>query len=461
MTRCLCALLAAALLVGTFGAVGTGCGGAQVVEQPREPVDPLILMGAIHRASGLIHQASAEEGLFERAFRVALADGYRQRARDVVYIWADAVNERGVVDHLTAYLDAGYRGRSIENVLWDCVTETEASRDLCRDLLYDFFEADEEFLPPEVLTLEMDNHFNGLQRITGSSSLIFKIRLNGETIAAFKPMQELDSMSYRAEIAAYRLCRLIRCNLDIPHNREVRLSEADFLTATGIESADGTAVNRLGELIWFTDDDGTRWLHGTMKAWIPGFTDFPLEFTDVWSYLVDGSMTRQQLASLRIDDVLAPLAGFHYGNHEDVMARAADMTALGLAAQLSDLHTFDLLLNNWDRYRNTERHYGSNCQFNNGVFVSLDNAAAFQTDEQRAYVVTRRLFRQISLFSPRLVDAIRNLDEDRAFRILFPESEHFDERANYEYFLERRQVVLDQVDALIEDRGADAVLVLP
>jgi hypothetical protein len=137
-------------------------------------------------------------------------------------------------------------------------------------------------------------------------------------------------------------------------------------------------------------------------------------------------------------------------------------TALDLARQLSNLHVFDLLINNWDRYSGA--YPGVNSQFNHGMFVSIDNGAAFQARRQgnTSEFTTWNRLRRIEIFSRTTIESIRSMDTDRARALLFPTSRwHTDDDDRWERFLHRRERLLSHIDALIEQHGEDRVLVLP
>jgi hypothetical protein len=325
--------------------------------------------------------------------------------------------------------------------------------------VYDSLERDPHIFSPEPYTLEPGVDLDRLVRQGGGSTITLRMNRDGETFAAFKPWQSRYQTNYRAEIAAYRLCFLIRCGFSIPHNREVRLREADAGRLFGVRPI--TNATGFGDLLFFTDDDGTRWLYATEKEWVPGFTKFPIETTSAWEHLVSRSMTRERLEAMDLPTALARIRS-ETDKYTAIMERAEGLTALDLARQLSNLHVFDLLINNWDRYSGA--YPGVNCQFNHGMFVSIDNGAAFQARRQgnTSEFTTWNRLRRIEIFSRSTIDSIRAMDTDRARALLFPTSRwHTDDDDRWERFLHRRERLLSHIDALIEQHGEDRVLVLP
>lgn len=330
-------------------------------------------------------------------------------------------------------------------------------------LIHEAVEADPLLFAAEPATLTPSVDLDRLERLGGGSTITLKASLEGETVGVFKPWQSRFQSNYRAEIAAYRLCALIDCGFQVPINREVRIAERDFLRLYGLraitpgESYAGGFV----DLIFFTDEENQRWLHGTFKEWVPGFTKFPIETTSAWTWLVARSMTRERLETMDLTEALSRFRT-ETDKYTAILERSDGLTALDLARQLSNLHVFDHLINNWDRYSGA--YPGVNCQFNHGHFVSIDNGAAFQSRRigNTSDASTFQRLRPVEIFSRTTIEALRAMDTDRARGILLPPSPHHDDDDHrWELFLERRARLLAHVDQMVERFGEDRVLALP
>lgn len=312
--------------------------------------------------------------------------------------------------------------------------------------------ADDPLFLREVVTIERGNQITEIDPLGGGSTITFKFRLDGETIAAFKPNQTRRQSNYRAEVAAFRLCPIIRCGFEVPFSFEVRVEQRDFMRLYGIRSLEGNTgySAQFGDLIW-TESDGETYLYGVWKDWVPHFAQFPLEYDDVWDSWVDVDGDPSEL-DIPLDEALLPLRGREDGSYTEVIEEAGDATTREMARQLSNMMVFDFLINNWDRFSGA--YFGVNCQWAEGRFVSIDNGAGFMTREPDR---PRSHLHQVSRFSRSSIGEIRQLDPELLLPILFPNPTD-DEMERFEVFWQRRQELLDYVDELIEERGEDAVL---
>lgn len=329
-------------------------------------------------------------------------------------------------------------------------------------LWYEGFFADESFWRSEPYSLEAGVDFDKLDALGGGSTVTLKVILNDEIVGVLKPHSTREQSYYRGEVAAYRLCALMRCSIEVPKNTEVRIRVRDFLRAYGISSLQNrTGYSRhFRDLITFEDEDGEAWIHATLKAWAPGFTSFPLEHTQGWLSLVNGAVSVARLEQLSLADVLRPFRGVDRAYVPAMLNRAGDTTAVGFATQLSDMHVFDYLLNNWDRY--SDAFPGVNCQWNHGRFVSIDNGAVLQLRRWGSSAATRSRMRQIRMFSAETIAAIRWMDRDLTRALLLPENPHHaDEDERFENFWERRNELLEWLDTQIERRGVERTLAFP
>ena len=354
---------------------------------------------------------------------------------------------------VAAWQSAGQLDKAMAFVKSIPVTSENAA-DL-NQMRLDLLKLDPRFLPPVVdLTEEMCDTIDALG---GGSTLTFKMKLNGESIAAFKPEQMRRQSNYRSEIAAWRLCELLECDFAIPWNRPIRIEHAVF---DKLYSRSKSAKNRqyrkeMKDIIW-KKVDGKTYVYGTMKDWVPNFTRFPIEYTSFWKPWLSQSPYIPEYKPLA--DALAPLK--HNKNtqklHPVILAQSQGLTVKNLAAQVSDVLVFDYLIGNWDRFSGVGSWWGVNCQYKNGHIVSIDNGAAFpKYSNDKVY----DRFMMTERFSARFIKNLRDLDKDATFNMLFPEpSKH--ETACFEQFWKQRESVLSRVDALSEKYGAEKVLSL-
>lgn len=444
-----------------FAAILVSCSSqTTVVYQQTEPnSEPDIYRVAyvVTEARNSVHNASDITPLLRRAFIHNLERGYRQAARDSAGEWAEQIGRPDLEDILVEVVDTiGFPDQARRATLV-CAMEYPSAREICMSLFYDAVIGDNEGLglDPIMLTSQSADR---LEQIHGNSSVLFKVRVDGHTVAAFKPLQEAPLTNIRGEIASYRLCELINCAISIPQNREAWIRDEDFIELARVETVEGNAVDRLEELDWFDSPNG-QILYGTWKEWVPGFTNFPLEMTEIWRPLVDPEVSFSDLQRMNLTAMLRPLAEAEDISYQEIMDRVGGMTPVDFALQISDLHVFDLLINNFDRYQ--LREYGRNVQWNHQQFVSLDNGASFQPLGELTAAIPARKIQVIGRFSRSMIFALRNMDTERARTFMFPPNEHFDDDSVFEFFLQRRQMVLDHVDQMIVRYGERTVLSLP
>ena len=302
---------------------------------------------------------------------------------------------------------------------------------------------------PKLLTVDQD--VTHIKRIGGGSSLVYKLLKNKEVIAAFKPFQKRFQSNYRSEIAAYRLCPLIRCGFDIPTNVPVYF---DFKAFSGLYARlSSNPKEEFAEIIPTRLPDGSFRVDGTYKDWIPDFADFPIEFTNIWHPWLNPGLSRNDLNS-PASDIIPVIAKRHkLGNKfaDKLSPHIEGITQYQLARQISNLIVLDFLINNWDRFSGAPTLYGVNCQIANGRFMSIDNGAGFpKTPSPKP----DKHLHEITRFSRITYDAIKSLenDKDKVNDYLFPNPSDM-ERERLETFWKQRQLYLNYVQQCIEQNG--------
>ncbi|MFT6395818.1 MAG: hypothetical protein ACJAYU_000560 [Bradymonadia bacterium] len=395
---------------------------------------------------------------FRRAsFMGAMAAGDLANASLVVHFWQP---ERADADAYEIYLRTLSligRGPEAESLAWRAATEDPDNRHRWMRAWYSALAADRERFPLPMGELHAGVQVDELRAFDGSSSIIMRYIVDDETIGIFKPHQNVRHQSFRGEVAAYRLCHLIRCTFVVPLSAETFVEEAEFRALAGVSSSDRLNFRTARRTPTFFEDDQDRQvLYGVFKSWVPDFSRFPLEYREVWLPLVQNGVTEDELSALSVRRALSQFDGRRRGFFGEIVARSEGMTASNLARQLSELHVFDLLINNFDRYQ--AEWYGMNVHWQQGGFVSIDNGASFSLPEEFSFTAARRRCQLIEVFPRSMIDAIRWLEPEEAFALLFPPNPYFDdEEGRFAYFIERRQWLLDHVDNLVAQYGEDEV----
>mgnify|MGYP007011827565 CR=1 FL=1 len=316
---------------------------------------------------------------------------------------------------------------------------------------------DDEIVQPVAEPLDALDAWSTAVVLNAGSSVLFRLRDTDGGLWVFKPEQSIRHTNYRGEIASWRVAELLELNLHVPESREVVVRESWWEALTGRHDVAHTR-SRLSVPTWTTGDDGERRLHGMLKPWVDGMARFPIERTGSWSPWLSGE---RPLDEIRTRSALELMAGFTPDSEEQRTryTRALQgVPAMELLHQLSDLHVFDYLTNNWDRYQ--PERFGLNCHVRAGRVVALDNGATFLPAAAFSDRSTAWRLRRIRHFSASTVAHLRALDTELARDILFPGNRP-DEREAFDAMLERRDAMLAHVDRLIARHGEEAVLTFP
>ena len=401
--------------------------------------------------------ASESTDFRQAAFLDALEREDIATAALVSHFWTPLPEHGDVYEVWLTALPLLGRGAEAESLAWELAAHDPDHRARWMRAWYGAIAADPRRFPPPLSELMGGRNVDELDAFGGSSSIIMRFNLAGETVGVFKPHQNVRHQSYRGEIAAYRLCHLIRCSFDVPVSQEAFVEEAEFRSLAGVDARDPLHLRTERRTpTFFEDGEGRRVLYGVVKAWVPDFTRFPIEYRDVWLPLVANGASIERLERTSARRALEEFATRERGFYNGIYARSDGMSSADLARQLSELHVFDLLINNFDRYQ--PQWFGMNAHWQQGGFVSIDNGASFSLPEEFGFHAARRRCERVAVFPRSMIDAIRWMDDDAAFELLFPPNPYFDdERARFEYFVERREWLLGYVDELVERYGEDAV----
>jgi hypothetical protein len=263
----------------------------------------------------------------------------------------------------------------------------------------------------------------------GTSSVVFKLDLEGPIDAAFRPENRLNPRGHLAEIAAYRVGRALGFDHVAPAvPRSVPYAELQRLVQTTRPEAWPLLSHELSQ--------HSGQVHGVAIYWIPELREL-------------GFDTRDGIT--RLTRWLA----------QDGIPAARDKSKL-LAAQLSTMLGFDYLIANFDRFS------GANIQGDaQGAHLYLrdHNMAFFEplrvTHHERVLTHLKRAQR----FSRGFVAALKELDTRRLSGALAdpadPEGFQVLSAGQLRSLLDRRGTLLSYIAALIDTYGERNVLTFP
>ncbi|RAL23735.1 hypothetical protein DL240_06150 [Lujinxingia litoralis] len=300
----------------------------------------------------------------------------------------------------------------------------------------------------------------GTYNVDTHQGLVFKLS-DSDDEHVFKPAREGWEDGWRMEIAAWRLCELIACNFAILKTTPAILT-AETLEATLAQASDQVDKETIARLqsqaIWETDDDGTRFVRGSLER-LPtaARAPFPIEYRPLWiDWLTASSSPRPLEAPLA--EELGNIANLASGKFQQPLidAMGAQPTS-EVAREVSSLLLFDYLTNNWERFSTSSETYGLNNPVINGGLVSRHNGDAFQPRASRR---VQGRFEWTTRFSRSTVATIRLLDRETLENVLFPEASQVD-RVRLNVMWSQREDLLKRVDQLIAQHGQDSVLYFP
>ncbi len=264
-------------------------------------------------------------------------------------------------------------------------------------------------------------------RQVGTSSVTLRVEL-GNLRIAYKPRTDSHPRGYLAEIAAYRIARLLGMDnvppalgLQIPR----RLMQAHFESD---HEEDWEPIRE--EIRW----DAPGVARGAAIYWIPAMRSSPLS-TEAGVQAV--------AEWLRVDG--------------DVPEASSDV-----ARDLSTLFAFDYLIGNWDRLSGGNV---STTEDGGRLFVRDHNVAFHAPLTGSRYRRIRRNLERVQRFSRGFVERVEALDEASLSQSLAEDPEARERpilnEAQIAGVLSRRVAFLSYVGALVSVHGADRVLFWP
>lgn len=263
----------------------------------------------------------------------------------------------------------------------------------------------------------------------GTSSVVFKLDLDGPIDGAFRPESRLNPRGHLAEIAAFRLGRALGIQTVAPavprtlgHGELMKLVAASRAEAWAALEKD--IVSRDGKV------------HGVAIYWIPELRELGFDQPDGVS---------------RFSRWLA----------QDGAPASRDKSKL-LAAQISTMLGFDYLIGNFDRFS------GANMQGDDTgqrLYLRDHNMAFFEPFRLQHHQRVLSRLKRAQRFSRSFVNAVRELDAQRLSGAL---AERGDSKGfvalspgQQRGVLDRRKAVLSYVAALIDTYGERNVLTFP
>jgi hypothetical protein len=265
-------------------------------------------------------------------------------------------------------------------------------------------------------------------RQVGTTSVTLRLDLGAGMDAAFKPRTRSHPRGFLAEIAAYRVARLLGMD-NVPPVVGRRIPRPLLEERLETEHPEDWEPIRQ-EILW----DAPGIVRGAAVYWVPSMSRTEL---DGYPGLEAAS------AWLRVDT--------------EIPERSQE-----LARDLSTMLAFDYLIGNWDRFSGGNV---STDQEERRLFVR-DHNLAFQVPLPDArYARLRGDLERAQRFSRSFVVAVRAMNE-RTLRAALAEDPLFEDGpilapGQIDGVLARRRAFLSYVGALIAVHGADAVLAFP
>lgn len=260
---------------------------------------------------------------------------------------------------------------------------------------------------------------------------------------------DLGEREWRNDIAVYRLCQLIVCHFRIAETREVVLSKKTLrkLADASDAGANEMTTKLLPDFAW----GGNGEVSGSIRP-LPTGAPWPIELSQIWRpWLTAGS----GLAPLQ-DDVREAHHQFAFFGAERVYPELQGVSARQLARQVSSILLVDYLVNNWNRFAPNEENWGSRTNIDDGLVYSVEDSAAFFDGDS---VRVRGRFSWSKRFSRATVESLKNLKEDRAEQLLFPNATKA-EKDKLDDLWQQRTRALRRISKLVKKYGADDVYAL-
>ena len=206
----------------------------------------------------------------------------------------------------------------------------------------------------------------------GHTSVVFKLDLAGDLVAAYKPESKRGHRRYRGEIAAYRLGLGLHLR-NVPPALPRAFDPKDLRAAVAKDAAAAKLFD--DEAVVATDGK----IHGAIIPWIPKLEFLPLE----------GAPWRARFTGWLSHDGVIP---------EEQRA---------LAGQISTMIAFDLITGNWDRW--SGGNVGLDRATNTLLFIDNDGTF-FDPVPPQPLAAQLALLKKVDHFSKSFVKSVRAMD---------------------------------------------------
>ncbi|QQR90608.1 MAG: hypothetical protein IPJ88_02365 [Myxococcales bacterium] len=286
---------------------------------------------------------------------------------------------------------------------------------------------DTELSPRDLLKqLEAHAHDVSSFKPVGTSSIVFRVELDNDLRAAFKPSTDTRRSSYQREVAAYRLAEY----LGMANVPPATLVAYDRQTLSKKLDPDYRDIwkDLEDQLIW-NDNDQVK---GALIYWIDEMR--PAEFEEV-----SGSTDWQQWLSLNAN---------------------IDPEVQSLAQDLGSMLVFDYLIGNWDRFS------GGNFKFNPSRtrLLLLDHNSAFGVPfKDKVHDRVLKRLKMTQTFSKTQIGLLKELDQKKLSALMQIEHNKNLLLSDWQLrkVLDRRATILSYVDSLITLHGENKVFRFP
>lgn len=263
----------------------------------------------------------------------------------------------------------------------------------------------------------------------GTSSVVFKLDLDGPIDGAFRPESRLNPRGHLSEVAAFRLGRALGIETVAPAVPRT-LSLAALIKL--VKASRPEAWDALEKDIVTRDGQ----VHGVVIYWIPELRELGFDTPD-------------------------GVARFSRWLAQDGAPASRDKSKL-LAAQISTMLGFDYLIGNFDRFS------GANMQGDAAgerLFLRDHNMAFFEPFRLQHHQRVLSRLKRAQRFSRRFVSAVRELDGPRLSGALADRNDGKNftvlTTGQLRSVLDRRRALLSYIAALIDTYGERNVLTFP
>ena len=389
------------------------------------------------------------------AERLANAGKHREAARIYEHLWSNSDKTAAQAEKYVRVLLKANRFRRAREISVEGY-QTGQRSETFETLFHTSLQDDQALSEYDVLELGEDKKIRSI----GSASKIdsdayLLIDGNGDKFL-FSP-QKSEAARWRDDVAAWRLCRVIECQFELPVTEAARISrrrlERDFNAGESAGSViDPSAVDWRTETA--TDGETREYLYGSLRK-VPGeLARWPIEETKVWRrwlWVYDGETG---VLEESLDEATESFRDIADGGLRDgVLDAAGDADVRALARQMSGIIAFDFLTNNWGRFRDDEADYGAANHFADGRFVTIRTDTVFQ---QRKSTRVEGRFKWATRFSRDTVTSVRMLDRQLVSPLLYPNPSE-SEKHKLDIFWEQRRDLLTRIDDLADEQGDNDV----